>query len=126
MSEIRKRGFEIKKALPLLALAATGIGLALSANPDLIIALLRKEHRETFKNLIKGSNEREEMDIYMQYIPDGSEPVVAQWINDAMSGNSRRINRGQIKPHIVMADVVQGAYELAVSGRNLNSKRKHK
>ncbi len=124
MTEIRKKGFELKKTLPLFALAVAGIGLLLSANPDLILALLRKEYKETFKNLIKGSNEKEEMQIYMDYIPDGSEPIVASWINDAMSGSSRKISRGQIKPHIVMANVVQSAYELASSGRNINGKRR--
>lgn len=120
------KGFEFKKAAPWLGLAAAGICFAFFANPNKILELLRREHKNTFQNLLNTSNEKEYVKFYLECIPDGTEPVLAEWINDAMSSNSRRIARGQVKPHHVMYDVLDNACLLVNSGRKLESKKKSK
>lgn len=113
MSEIRKKGFEINRALPFLALAGMGLGLSLLAiDPDTIKKFLRNEYRSTFDNLLRNSNEKEEVDMAIENLPEGSEQGVAKWMNDALEAKRRAIAKGHIRPHHVMHIVLMNALSL--------------
>jgi len=114
MREIKSSGFEFKKTLPFLALSGMVLTLSMLAiNPDEVRKHLRNEYRQTFKNLVEGSNEKEDVQMAIDNLPEGSEPVVAKWLNDALQAKSRAISKKQIKPHHVMYDVLMSALSLS-------------
>ena len=113
MIEIRKKGFEVKKSLPFLAIAGMSLGLSLLAiDAGRVEEMLRHEFAPTFKSLVNGSNERKEVEQAMELLPDGSEQRVAAWMNQALSKSSRAIAMGHVKPHHVMVDVLRAALSL--------------
>jgi len=105
--------FKLKKIFPFLALASMGLGLSLLCiDPKKVRSFLRKEYRPIFDNLLDHSNEKEEVDLAIENLPEGTESVVAKWMNDSMEGNRRRIAKGHMKPHHVLAEVLKAALEL--------------
>ena len=108
--------FETKKITltPWILLGIAGIGLSFFAvDPSKIKSLLRNEYRSTFQNLVDGSNEKEEVKLAINNLPDNSEQVLAKWMNDALEAKRRSIAKGRTKPHHVMYHVFMNALSLA-------------
>lgn len=107
------RKFEFRKAFPLIALVGLGALSLFAIKPAKVRERLKSNYRNIFDNLLANSNEKEEVDMIVENLPEGSEPALAQWMNDAMEANSRKIAKGQVKPHHVLVNVLESALSLA-------------
>lgn len=102
-----KIGFEFKKFLPVLSIAALGLGLSLLAiDYKRVKFFLNREFQETFENLVTRSGEKDEIQMALENLPDDSEHVLAGWMNAALN-KRRRVN----KPHLLMKNIIMTALE---------------
>ncbi|OGK16935.1 hypothetical protein A2774_00360 [Candidatus Roizmanbacteria bacterium RIFCSPHIGHO2_01_FULL_39_12c] len=87
----------------LAGLAALGYGMSLFCNAADILKYLKGPNRNTFEQLVYRSNERNEVEIFLEYIPDSAAREVADMINKSVKLNKP-------KPHHRMFDVLNSVY----------------
>ncbi|MDO9027692.1 MAG: hypothetical protein Q7U68_02370 [Candidatus Roizmanbacteria bacterium] len=106
--------FETRKIAPWILLGIVGVGLSfLAIDPKKVKGFLRREYRGTFQDLVDHSNEKGDVQLVIDNLPENSEKALAKWMNDALEANRRSIARGRTKPHHVMYEVLMSALSLA-------------
>ncbi len=89
------------------------IGLPFLCNPNLIADFLFAQLRQTYLNLLSGSNERDEVLNCLNAIPDGCEREVAGFINNAVDIMGKKKKRRSLdekvstKPHLHMVSAIK-------------------
>lgn len=104
--------------IPLATLGVLGLGLSFFCNPSNIERFLLEQIRGTFDDLVKGSNEREEVAGLLEEIPDKEGRQVAGLINGAYEVDLRRWKKSK-KPHLVILDALRAAANVYSSGRQI-------
>lgn len=114
----KRRRLEAKQIVPLALLGIAVVGLSLFCNPSKVEEFLSDQIKDMFRHL-DNWNEGVEVNKILNSIPDGKEREVAGLINGAINVNHRRIEKGQVKPHLVMLDALRAAGNIYSSGRRI-------
>ncbi len=103
----------IPNLLKLGILGSLAVGLTLLCHPDEIRRHLEGGLRNTFDNLLRNSNEREDAWHYVRQIPDGKGQDAAGMVNAATryAPTKRRYMNEKVtaKPHLAVLDGLRAA-----------------